>query len=173
MQAPITPATHEHEGALVITEASPKPTPCSLAQELVALSSFARELQTQSHLIHFNYEGSNFLAVHEFLKDQYEAHQEQFDALGEFVRTLNYWMPMCACGLKDAMPDFINVGSYDGREMLSTYYQNLGHFSYLIKNIQSDAHEAGAIDVAHYLDELCSQICKTRWMVKATLSGSN
>lgn len=157
--------------ALVITEESSQPTVCSVAQQLVSLSSFARELQTQAHLIHFNYEGGNFLSIHRFLKAQYEAHQEQFDKLSEYVRTLNYWMPMCACGLKDAMPEFENCSSYDGREMLRTYYKNLEEFGRLLKIVEPAAHASGAIDVAHYLDELCSEIYKASWMVKATISN--
>jgi hypothetical protein len=38
------------------------------------------------------------------LKDQYKAHLKQFDALGEFVRSMDYLMPMCGCGLKDLAP---------------------------------------------------------------------
>ena len=52
-------------------------------QQCISLASYLKELQTQAHLIHLNYEGSNFLGVHAFLKDQYEAHLEQFDALAE------------------------------------------------------------------------------------------
>ena len=52
---------------------------------LIKMTCYLHELQTQSHLIHFNYEAENFLAVHEFLKTQYETHQEQFDKFGEFI----------------------------------------------------------------------------------------
>ena len=53
-------------------------------QQLISLMAYVHQLQVQSHLIHFNYEGSNFLGVHKFLGKQYEAHIEQFDKLGEF-----------------------------------------------------------------------------------------
>ena len=61
-------------------------------QQCISLCAYLKELETQSHLIHLNYEGSNFLGVHAFLKDQYEAHLEQFDTLGEFVRSMDYLM---------------------------------------------------------------------------------
>ena len=170
MQQTYDPQEVETEGALVVQEET-KPTVCSVAQKLVMLSSFTRELQTQSHLIHFNYEGGNFFSIHRFLQAQYEGHQIQFDKLGEFVRSLNYWMPMCSCGLHDALPNFKKVESYNGTEMLTTYYQNLADFGKLVKMIEPAAHEAGAIDIAHYLDELCSETYKACWMIKASIAG--
>jgi len=141
-----------------------------IGQKLVLLAAFAKELQTQSHLIHFNYEGSNFLAVHEFLKDQYELHTEQFDKLGELVRTLDYWMPMCACGLKEALgPCFKNVESYEGKEMLATYLKNLEAFSNMLKMVEPAAQQCQAYDVANYLAELLGDVWKTSWMIKATI----
>ncbi len=70
-------------------------------QQCISLCSYLKELQTQSHLIHLNYEGANFLGVHAFLGDQYEAHQTQFDTLAEFIRSMDYLTPMCARGLAD------------------------------------------------------------------------
>lgn len=55
----------------------------SFIQQLISLMGYINQLQIQSHLIHLNYEGANFLGVHAFLKDQYEAHLTQFDTLGE------------------------------------------------------------------------------------------
>ncbi len=87
-----------------------------LASQMVHLASTVKELQTQAHLIHFNYEGENFLSVHRFLKKQYEMLLEEFDTIGEYVRSLDYMMPMCACGLKDMMhQSFKNVSLTTGR----------------------------------------------------------
>ena len=47
-----------------------------LVKHLVMLASLLKELQTQSHLIHLNYEGDNFLEIHGFLKERYEEHLE-------------------------------------------------------------------------------------------------
>jgi len=145
-----------------------------LAQKLVLLASFVRELQTQSHLIHFNYEDQNFLAVHAFLKDQYEAHLGQFDKLGELVRTLDYWMPMCSCGLKDALGScFKNVESYEGVEQLNTYLQNLEAFSNMLKMIEPAAAKCQAYDVSNYIGELLGDVWKACWMIKATIRSNN
>ena len=97
-----------------------------MAQQLLVLASTVKETQLQAHLIHFNYEGANFLSVHQFLKEEYDELLEEFDKIGEYVRSMDYMMPMCACGLKDMMhKSFQNVSSYDGKEMLATYLMNL------------------------------------------------
>jgi len=44
-------------------------------QQCISLCAHLEELRTQAHLIHLNYEAPNFFGVHEFLKEQYEAHQ--------------------------------------------------------------------------------------------------
>jgi hypothetical protein len=67
-------------------------------QQCISLCSYLKELETQAHLCHLNYEGGNFLGVHAFLKEQYEAHLAQFDALGEFIRSMDFYTPMCSKG---------------------------------------------------------------------------
>ena len=54
---------------------SNEPTPKSkkepvgrLANNLIDLTSQAAHLMLQSHLIHLNYEGSNFFGIHKFFK---------------------------------------------------------------------------------------------------------
>ena len=141
-----------------------------MAQQLLVLASTVKETQVQAHLIHFNYEGSNFLSVHQFLKEQYEELLEEFDKLGEYVRSLDYMMPMCACGLKDMMhTSFKNVSSHDGKEMMATYLMNLELVCEIAMTIERTATELRALDIANYLGELCGKVNKAAWMVKATL----
>ena len=71
-------------------------------KQCIEISAYLKELETQSHLIHLNYEGTNFLAVHAFLKDQYKAHLKQFDKMSEYIRSMDYLMPMCGKGLRSA-----------------------------------------------------------------------
>ncbi len=92
----------------------------SFIQECISLCAQLTELRTQAHLIHLNYEAPNFFGVHKFLKKQYEAHQEQFDNLGEFIRSMDYLMPMCSKGLADSCPAFKDVTSYKANDMLVT-----------------------------------------------------
>lgn len=146
-----------------------QPAEAGLPQQLVTCAAFAKELETQSHLIHANYEGENFLPVHAFLKDQYEAHLEQFDALVEFVRVMDYLLPMCSCGLKDAACGFVNVTQYSGRHMLMAYLQNLETMKCMATRLEAAAGEARAIDVQDYAAELVAACGKAAWFIKATL----
>lgn len=141
-----------------------------LLQGLVRLAAFLKELETQAHLIHLNYEGSNFLSIHGFLKDQYESHLEQFDTVAELVRTMDMYMPMCACGLKEAVsPCFVNVKSYAGMQQLSAYLSNLEAMGQMAKDVEPMAQCIGAIDVANYMAELVGSAFKAAWFVKASL----
>lgn len=138
---------------------------------LMKCAAYAKELETQSHLIHVNYEGPNFLSVHEFLKGQYEAHLEQFDALAEFVRSLDFLMPMCGCGLKDMVEGFQNVEQYEARHMLTVYYHNLEMFACMAKRLAGIAGDCCVIDVENYAADLVGACMKASWFVKATLRG--
>ena len=141
-------------------------------QQCISLCSYLKELQTQAHLIHLNYEGSNFLGVHGFLGDQYEAHLEQFDKLAEFIRSMDYLMPMCARGLADAGPGIQHVTSYKGSEQLATYYKNLEELGMKAKKLEPIAAKVGAIDIQNYMAELTGEAFKAAWFVKATLRSS-
>jgi len=144
----------------------------SFVQQCISLCSYIKELETQSHLLHLNYEGGNFLGVHAFLKDQYEAHLAQFDALGEFIRSMDYLMPMCARGLADAGPGIQHVTSYKGTDMLAVYYKNLEELGMKAKKLEPVAAKVGAIDIQNYMAELCGQAFKAAWFIKATLRNS-
>jgi DNA-binding ferritin-like protein len=141
-------------------------------QQCISLCSYLKELETQSHLIHLNYEGANFLGVHAFLKNQYEAHLEQFDTLGEFIRSMDYLMPTCAKGLAEASPAFNHCTSYKNTEMLAVYYKNLEELGMKAKKLEPVAAKVGAIDIQNYMAELCGQAFKAAWQIKATLRSS-
>lgn len=141
-------------------------------QQCISLCSYLKELQTQAHLIHLNYEGANFLGVHAFLGDQYEAHQTQFDTLAEFIRSMDYLLPMCARGLADASPGIQHVTSYKGTDQLATYYKNLEELGMKSKKLEPVAAKVGAIDIQNYMADLCGQAFKAAWFVKATLRST-
>ena len=138
-------------------------------QQCISLCAYLKELETQSHLIHLNYEGSNFLGVHAFLKDQYEAHLEQFDTLAEFIRSMDYLMPMCGCGLRDMAPPIQVVKSYKGTDMLGVYYKNLEELGMKAKKLEGMAQKVHAIDIQNYMADLVGQAFKAAWQIKATL----
>jgi DNA-binding ferritin-like protein len=141
-------------------------------QQLIALSSYVKELETQSHLIHLNIECPNFLAFHAFLKDQYETHLEQFDTLAEFVRSMDYLMPMCNTGLRDLMPPVHEVSSYEWKGMLGVYYKNLEELGMKAKKLEPIAAKIGAIDIQNYMADLTKQAFKAAWFIKASLRNS-
>jgi len=141
-------------------------------QQLIQLSAYVHQLQVQSHLMHFNYEAPNFTGIHAFLKDQYEAHINQFDKLGEFIRSMDYLMPMCHNGLMDASPDFKHVKSYKPTEMLTVYYKNLEELGMKTKKLEPVAAKIKAIDIQNYMAELCGEAFKAAWFIKATLRNS-
>lgn len=142
-------------------------------RNLIKLSAYVHQLQVQSHLMHFNYEAGNFLGVHAFLKDQYEAHTEQFDKLGEFIRSMDYLMPMCHEGLMDASPKFNHVKSYKPNDMLGVYYKNLEELGMMTKKLEQQAAKVKAIDIQNYMAELCGEAFKAAWFIKATLRVSS
>ena len=141
-------------------------------QQCISLCSYLKELQTQAHLIHLNIEGPNFLGLHAFLKDQYEAHLEQFDTLSEFIRSMDYLMPMCSRGLADAGPGITHVTSYKNTDMLTVYYKNLEELGMKAKKLEPVAARIGAIDIQNYMAELCGQAFKAAWQIKATLRNA-
>jgi DNA-binding ferritin-like protein len=141
----------------------------SFIQQLISLMAYVHQLQVQSHLIHFNYEAGNFLGVHKFLGKQYETHIEQFDKLGEFIRSMDYLLPMCYDGLMEASPEFKHCTSYKATEMLGVYYKNLEELGMKTKKLEPIAAKIGAIDIQNYLAELCGEAFKAAWMIKASL----
>lgn len=159
------------EGMVVVEEQEMKPvaTVDELISQLVAMSSYVNQLYTQSHLIHLNVEGPLFLPIHEFLKTQYDAHITQFDTLAEFVRSMDYLMPMCAKGLQGAYKNFKSVKSYDAREMLTIYTKNLEAGGMMAKDLGATAREVQAPDVENYAADLVGQMFKAAWFLKATL----
>jgi DNA-binding ferritin-like protein len=144
----------------------------SFIQQCISLCSYLKELETQAHLCHLNYEGGNFLGVHAFLKEQYEAHLAQFDALGEFIRSMDYLMPMCSRGLADVSPGIQQVSSYKGTDMLAVYYKNLEELGMKAKKLEPIAAKVGAIDIQNFMAELCGQAFKAAWQIKATLRNT-
>lgn len=150
-------------------EMEPKASVDSLINSLVSLGSYVNQLYLQSHLIHLNIEGPLFLPVHEFLKEQYESHIEQFDALSEFIRSMDYLMPMCAKGLQAAYKSFKNVKSYDARDMLTVYVKNLENGGFMAKEVLELARSVEAPDIENYLADLVGAMFKSAWFLKATL----
>ena len=140
-----------------------------LITQLVSLSSYVHQLYTQSHLLHLNVEGPLFLPIHKFLGKQYESHIDQFDTLAEFIRSMDFLLPMCERGLLGAYKGFKHVKSYETRGGLTVYLKNLETCGFMAKDIQKVAKEVDAPDVENYLAELVGAMFKAAWFLKSTL----
>lgn len=149
-----------------------KATVEELVSSLVALSSYIHQLYTQAHLIHLNIESPIFLPIHEFLKEQYEAHIAQFDATSEFVRTLDNFLPMCQRGLLTAYKGFKHVKSYEAKDMLLVYLKNLEDLGMKAKDLCTLAREVEAPDVENYMADVVAASFKSAWFLKATLRAA-
>lgn len=141
----------------------------SFIQQLIGLMAYVHQLQVQAHLIHFNYECSNFISIHTFLGEQYEAHQDQFDKLGEFIRSMDYLLPMCHEGLMGSSPEFKHCTTYKPDAMLTTYFKNLEELGMKAKKMEPIAAKVGAVDIQNYMAELVGEAFKAAWFIKASL----
>lgn len=167
VSSPVAP-----QAALIIEEqetVSPKVSVEELITQLITFGSYINQLYTQSHLIHLNIEGPLFLPIHEFLKEQYEAHIAQFDQIAEYVRSMDFLMPMCARGLQGACKGFKHVKSYDAREMLTVYLKNLEAAGMMAKDVGDMAREVKAPDVENYMADVVGAMFKAAWFLKSTL----
>lgn len=166
IQAPTKEIVKEE---IVVTKEA---TPDNLVYRMVSFASYLYQLNTQAHLLHLNIECSNFLSVHEFLKAQYEQHIADFDTISELVRSMDYLMPMCQCGLMDAFKKFPSVKTYDAREGLTIYTKNLEAGAMMAKDLTAAARETDAPDVENHAATICGNLFKGAWMLKSTLRGS-
>ena len=141
----------------------------NLVYQMVSFGSYLYQLNTQAHLLHLNLEAPYFLAVHKFLKKQYNQHIEDFDTVSEQVRSMDYRMPMCQCGLMDAYKKFPLVKTYDARESLIVYTKNLENGGFLAKDLVETARNVGAPDIENEAANICGHLFKGSWMLKSTL----
>ena len=163
------------------TEAVPKPiddkpTPknkkedvAGLAALMIQMAGYTSNLMIQAHLVHLNYEASNFFGVHQFTEKQYKKHQKQFDRVGELIRSLDYLLPMCAKGLASACKKFKHIDSYEPQDMLMTYLSNLEDAGMLCKKVIKQARKEDAPDVENYFAQLIEEFFTAAWMIKSTL----
>ena len=172
--APIQPIAQPTEAVSKPIDDKPQPQyekkgPTKLANELIKAASYLAHLQIQSHLVHLNFEASNFISVHQFTEKQYRKHQKQLDRVGELIRSLDYLLPQCAKGLLGACKGFSHIDSYDPGEMLMTYRDNLEAFGMNCKKIIKLAQREEAPDVEHYFAKLVEEMFTASWMIKSTL----
>lgn len=142
-----------------------------LVSQLRELSRWLKALESQSHLVHLNFVGSgNFLPVHLFLKERYEAHLEEFDNAAEFVRALGAPFIGTVAELH-ALPDgFMDLQPDCGCDsLLQAYLINLQQLIGMAQQLEPIAQRARAIDVVDYCAQLVASSSKACWFLRATL----
>lgn len=168
-------AALEAPKAEVITEevvVTKEATVENLIFDMVSFASYLYQLNIQAHLIHLNIETPEFLALHEFLKEQYEQHIADFDTMAELVRSMDFLMPMCQCGLFDAYKKFRTTKTYEAKESLVLYLKNLEHGGMFAKEVVDMAKRVNAPDVENLTAEILGHLFKSAWMLKATLRNA-
>jgi DNA-binding ferritin-like protein len=141
----------------------------NLVYKLVEFASYNYQLNTQAHLLHLNIEAPFFLAVHKFLRKQYQQHIDDFDVLAELVRSMDYLMPLCQKGLLGACKSFKNITTYEARSSLTLYIKNLENGGFMGKELVDLAREVGAPDAENEVAEIVGHMFKAAWMLKSTL----
>lgn len=142
--------------------------PLSLPYQLVATAAFCKELELQAHLIHLNYTGPDFIPIHNFLKSQYQLHQEEFDTLAEFVRTQGSFFPFTGTELRSALSCFQEAHTADPNAMVGIYAANLGTLADMARTIDQLAAAEHAIDVVDYAATLVHDANKAVWFLSAS-----
>jgi DNA-binding ferritin-like protein len=166
VQFPVKPFAPESEP--VETTAVAVDDTCDCGHQLIILAAFLKELQTQAHLIHLNYTGSNFFSVHKFLGEQYQLHLEQFDTAAEFARALDVLIPPTAGALRSALPEFNESSDPDSQLQLLSYRSNLVMLQTIARSLAGSAEADGAIGAANFCAELEADAGKAAWFIKAT-----
>ena len=141
----------------------------NLVYKLVEFASYNYQLNTQAHLLHLNIEAPFFLAVHKFLRKQYQQHIDDFDVLAELVRSMDYLLPLCQKGLLGACKSFKNITTYEARPSLTLYIKNLENGGFMGKELVDLAREVGAPDAENEVAEIVGHMFKAAWMLKSTL----
>lgn len=153
-----------------MTEEQPvaQETPC-LSRCLIELSAALRRLSLQAHLVHLNYEAVNFLAVHEFFRQQYLQHLDQFDKIAEHVRAADMLMPLQTAELSCSCIEFSEPDSYRPDSLLVAYVQSVESVAAHVRNLSAAAEDEKAIDVVDTLGALYGELKKASWFVKSLL----
>ena len=143
-----------------------------LVSQLRELSRWLKACEAQAHIVHLNYHASegNFLSVHLFLKERYEAHLEDFDTAAEFVRALGVRFIDTVSELHRVPDGFSDLLPECGcSESLATYFSNLQQLIAMAQTLEPIAQKARAIDVANWCAELVASSSKACWFLRATL----
>jgi len=123
----------------------------------------------RSHAAHVNITGRNFRSDHKLLQGVYERRQEQIDAIGEILRTMQEYMP---CNIMDVIVDAtIPIDSIEGRAdvLLETVMMDLEHLIEDYKALIIIATDEGLEEISNYAQDQALDLEKSIWMLRSTL----
>lgn len=123
----------------------------------------------RSHAAHVNITGRNFRSDHKLLQGVYERRQEQIDAIGELLRTMQKYMP---CDINDVVfnseiPTDAIEGTAD--ELLETVMMDLQHLLEDYKALIIIADTEDMEEISNYAQDQALDLEKSIWMIRSTL----
>jgi DNA-binding ferritin-like protein len=123
----------------------------------------------RSHAAHVNITGRNFVSDHKLLQGVYERRQEQIDAIGELLRTMQEYMP---CDINDVVfnseiPTDAIEGTAD--ELLETVMMDLQHLLEDYKALIIIADTEDMEEISNYAQDQALDLEKSIWMIRSTL----
>jgi len=123
----------------------------------------------RSHAAHVNITGRNFRSDHKLLQGVYERRQEQIDAIGELLRTMQEYMP---CDINDViMSSEIPTDAIEGSadKLLETVMMDLEHLLVDFKDLIVIADAEGLEEISNYAQDQALDLEKSIWMLRSTL----
>jgi starvation-inducible DNA-binding protein len=122
------------------------------------------------HNLHWNVQGLQFKAVHEYLEGLYDDATERMDEIAELLRMHGeYPAASLADFQKLSTIEELPSEAVDVKTALSITLEELKAFDAAAKDIRSAADEEDAFDVVAMMEDHCADYQKTIWFISSML----
>ena len=143
----------------------------ALVDKLTEVFATTHVAYTRSHIAHLNLVGPNFYSWHKLLQKIYEANFEDIDTLGEFIRTLDAFVPMSSDAITDlSQIDEMSVIDGSEDELLTEVCVDLTTLVNLHHQLIIDATEADEEQIANHSQDRLAELKRFIWMINSSLS---
>ncbi|MCB2210036.1 DNA starvation/stationary phase protection protein [bacterium] len=123
------------------------------------------------HNLHWNVQGLQFKAVHEYLEGLYNDVTEKMDEIAELLRMHGeYPAASLADFQKLSSIEELPSEAVDVKSALSITLEELKGFDAAAKDIRSAADEDDAFDVVMMMEDHCADYQKTIWFISSMLT---
>ncbi|MDY6874382.1 MAG: DNA starvation/stationary phase protection protein [Chloroflexota bacterium] len=127
-------------------------------------------LYIKLHNLHWNVQGLQFKAVHEFLEDLYDDITEKMDEIAELLRMHGeYPAASLADFQKLSTVEELPSEAVEVKSALSITLDELKALDAIAKDIRSAADEEDAFDVVMMMEDHCADYQKTIWFISSML----